>query len=82
MCRIVCHPTERLDMTTQADTQNAAIVALENRVRDLTEGLNSIPEQEMWLHEARMNIERAETRIEEDKLAYVQITAALNQMRA
>lgn len=63
-------------------SENAAIAALEHYVSALTAGMDSIPEQEKQVKKMRGDLARAEQRLEDSKVAYVQITTALERLRA
>lgn len=61
---------------------NAAIETLEHQRAQLTNGLNSITEQQKHLESLKDSVESSTTRLAKDKAALIEIDNALNILRA
>lgn len=69
-------------MTKTETSVNAAIAVLEQHVSALTDGMDSISEQRKHVEKIRVDLARAEQRLDDSKAAYVEMTAALERLRA
>lgn len=61
---------------------NAAIATLEDRRHDLAEGINSIASQEEWIEEQSQALDKARSRLAQEKRALLEIDAALSLLKA
>lgn len=61
---------------------NAAIESLENQINNLTQGINSIPEQEAWIEEHTGMLATARERLSDDKKALLELKNALELLKA